>query len=188
VFATSPFPANPCAPHQRRAAKARVRVPMRVGINDAFHTFARRVRPMPPVQIQPARIAVNSIHVPVAAHASITAGRFTGYGSRSSSSRPVGWPRMWTNGFSAARNQPFRVLRLAAAGNVQAGDHHVQFRQHHVVKIQAFLQNVHLRPRQQPEFSPLAGKFFVQLADFFDLLPQPFASSRSPGTTTSSDP
>src|SRR6185295_18292524 len=41
-------------------------------------------------------LAFNSIHVPVAAHASMTAGWFTLYGSRSSSRRPVICPRMWT--------------------------------------------------------------------------------------------
>ena len=71
-------------------------------------------------------------------------------------------------------NQTFRVFRLAAGRHMQAGDDHLQFRQHLVVEIQPVLQNIHLAPGQQPELAAPRGNFLIQPFDFQNLLAQPF--------------
>ena len=45
---------------------------------------------------------------------------------------------------------------------MQAGDHHLQFRQNFIVKIQPVFQNVHLAAGQQPEGTALRREFFIQ--------------------------
>ena len=47
-------------------------------------------------------------------------------------------------GILSSSDQPLGVVGLVAAGDVQAGDDHVEFAKQFVVKIESFLEDVHL--------------------------------------------
>ena len=97
--------------------------------------------------------ALISSATPVAAAFSITASRSRPYGSRESSSRPVGWPMIVRCGLSIAASMRAGHLALAhVEPAVDRGDHEVEPRQHRLVEIDpAVLQDVGLDPLEHPD-------------------------------------
>ncbi len=74
---------------------------------------------------------------------------------------------------AGSADQPLRCLRLRLAeALMDAGDHHVQFGQQIIRKIElAVLQDVHFRAGEQAKFCSFLGQLLVDVIDLLELLP-----------------
>ena len=71
-------------------------------------------------------------------------------------------------------NQPFRVFGFVIGRHMQTRDHHLQFGEQFIIKIQPVAQNVHLATREQPEFAAMFAELPIDFFNFFDLFPETF--------------
>jgi len=111
-------------------------IPVRVWIDDALDTLAFRIRPKPPVQIEPMRVAIQfnpraRLRTHVNHRLRVDWIRFA------FQKQPSGHVGDCVNKWILRRaDQSFCVLRFAAGWNVQARYDYVQFCEQFVVEIQ----------------------------------------------------
>ena len=119
-------------------------IAMRVAVDDALDALGLGLLPQPPVKIEAVWISVQ-LKPGATLGAGINDGVLIDRVGIPAEKQPAGQMayhvHLW---ILSSSDQPLGVVGLVAARNVQAGDDNVEFAKQFVVKIESFLEDVHL--------------------------------------------